>query len=98
MLILLTSALDPCPHGGKKSVCHARVQSLFNSLGDEVKGKTIALGGDGRYFNKEAAQIICKLAAGSGLKKVHWHKHEKRILVPLRYISEEHCDCTRMTK
>jgi phosphoglucomutase len=46
------------------------VQSLFNSLGEEVKGKTIALGGDGRYFNKEAAQIICKLAAGNGVKKV----------------------------
>lgn len=47
-----------------------RIQSLFSSLGDEVKGKTIALGGDGRYFNKEAAQIIIKLAAGNGLKKV----------------------------
>ncbi len=47
-----------------------RVQSLFNSLGDEVKGKTIGLGGDGRYYNKEAAQIILKLAAGAGVKKV----------------------------
>ncbi len=47
-----------------------RVQSLFDSLGDEIKGETIALGGDGRYFNKQAAQIICKLAAGNGLKKV----------------------------
>ena len=47
-----------------------RIQSLFSSLGDEVKGQTIALGGDGRYFNKEAAQIILKLAAGNGLKKV----------------------------
>lgn len=47
-----------------------RVQSLFSSLGDDVKGQTIALGGDGRYFNKDAAQIICKIAAGNGLKKV----------------------------
>ncbi|KAK9804971.1 hypothetical protein WJX73_005729 [Symbiochloris irregularis] len=46
------------------------IQSLFNSLGDEAKGKTIGLGGDGRYFNKEAAQIIIKLAAGAGIKKV----------------------------
>lgn len=46
------------------------VQSLFNALGDEVKGKTLALGGDGRYFGKEAAQIIIKLAAGSGFKRV----------------------------
>jgi phosphoglucomutase len=47
-----------------------RIQSLFDSLGSEVRGKTIGLGGDGRYFNKEAVQIILKLAAGSGLKKV----------------------------
>ena len=43
---------------------------MFNSLGNEVKGKVIGLGGDGRYFNKEAAQIIIKLAAGAGVKKV----------------------------
>ena len=50
-------------------VC-CRIQSLFNSLGDEKNGKTIALGGDGRYFNKQAAQEIIKLAAGNGVKKV----------------------------
>ena len=38
-----------------------RIQSLFSSLGDEVKGKTIALGGDGRYFNKDAAQVAAHL-------------------------------------
>lgn len=47
------------------------VQSLLSSLGDEVKGAELGLGGDGRYFNKEAAQIIIKLAAGNGLKKVY---------------------------
>ncbi|KAK9811703.1 hypothetical protein WJX72_008702 [[Myrmecia] bisecta] len=46
------------------------IQSLFNSLGDEVKGKTIGLGGDGRYYNKEAAQLIVKIAAAAGVKKV----------------------------
>ncbi|KAJ8904333.1 hypothetical protein NDN08_000854 [Rhodosorus marinus] len=45
------------------------VQSLFNSL-DDLEGKTIALGGDGRYFNKEAIQIILRLAAGNGVAKV----------------------------
>lgn len=39
-----------------------RVQSLFNALGAEVSGKALALGGDGRYFGPEAAQIIIKLA------------------------------------
>lgn len=46
------------------------MQSLFDSLGDEVKGKALGLGGDGRYFNKEAVQTILKLAAGAGVKKV----------------------------
>jgi phosphoglucomutase len=46
------------------------VQSLFLALGDEVQGQTLGLGGDGRYFGKEAAQIIIKLAAGNGFKKV----------------------------
>ncbi len=46
------------------------VQSLFYALGAEINGKTLALGGDGRYYGKEAAQIIIKLAAGNGFKKV----------------------------
>lgn len=46
------------------------IQSLFNALGDEAKGQIIGLGGDGRYFNKQAVQIILKLAAGNGVKKV----------------------------
>jgi len=46
------------------------VQSLFNALGDEIKGETLVVGGDGRYFGKEAAQIIIKVAAGNGFKKV----------------------------
>jgi phosphoglucomutase len=48
------------------------VQSLFSALGgpDALRGKTLALGGDGRYFGREAAQIIIKLAAGNGFARV----------------------------
>lgn len=42
----------------------------MTALGDEIKGQELGLGGDGRYFNKDAAQIIIKLAAGNGFKKV----------------------------
>lgn len=42
-----------------------RIQSLFNALGDEAQGKTIGLGGDGRYFNKEA---VCGLACSALLE------------------------------
>ncbi len=59
--LLLSSLSASCAH---------RIQSLFNSLGDEVKGATIGLGGDGRYWNKQATQIILKIAAAAGVKKV----------------------------
>lgn len=41
------------------------VQSIFNSL-EDLQGKTLVLGGDGRYFNRQAIQIIIKMAAANG--------------------------------
>lgn len=40
------------------------VQSIFNSLAD-IQGKTLVLGGDGRYFNRQAIQTIIKIAAAN---------------------------------
>lgn len=42
------------------------IQSIFDVIG-EIKGKTIVLGGDGRFHNKEALQIIIKMAAANGI-------------------------------
>jgi phosphoglucomutase len=41
------------------------VQSIFDSLHD-FTGKTLVLGGDGRYFNRSAIQTIIKMAAANG--------------------------------
>ncbi|MCX7066676.1 MAG: alpha-D-glucose phosphate-specific phosphoglucomutase [Methylococcales bacterium] len=41
------------------------VQSIFDSL-EEITEKTLVLGGDGRYFNRVAIQIIIKMAAANG--------------------------------
>ncbi|KAK1320978.1 hypothetical protein QJS10_CPA03g02020 [Acorus calamus] len=47
------------------------IQALFNSLPPEdYKNGVLVLGGDGRYFNREAAQIIMKIAAGNGVGKI----------------------------
>ncbi|OVA00169.1 Alpha-D-phosphohexomutase superfamily [Macleaya cordata] len=47
------------------------IQALFNSLPPEdFKNGLLVLGGDGRYFNREAAQIIIKIAAGNGVGKI----------------------------
>lgn len=41
------------------------VQSIFDTL-DGYAGKTLVVGGDGRYFNREALQIIIKMASANG--------------------------------
>ncbi|KAJ9139950.1 hypothetical protein P3X46_030641 [Hevea brasiliensis] len=47
------------------------IQALFNSLpSEDYKNGLLVLGGDGRYFNKEASQIIIKIAAGNGVGKI----------------------------
>lgn len=44
------------------------VQSIFDVVG--AKGKTFVLGGDGRYFNDRAAQVILRMAAANGAARV----------------------------
>lgn len=45
------------------------VQAIFDSIGD-VTGKTLVVGGDGRYHNRAAIQTILKMAAAAGFAKV----------------------------
>lgn len=45
------------------------VQSTFNAF-DDVAGKTLVVGGDGRFYNEYAVQIILKMAAANGFLKV----------------------------
>ena len=45
------------------------VQSIFDSI-DVPKGATLTLGGDGRYYNREAIQTILKMAAANGFGRV----------------------------
>jgi phosphoglucomutase len=45
------------------------VQALFDAV-PELKGNTLILGGDGRYFNRQAIQIILRMAAANGVAKI----------------------------
>ncbi len=45
------------------------VQSIFDTIKVPL-GATLTLGGDGRYYNREAIQIILKMAAANGFGKV----------------------------
>ena len=44
------------------------IQSIFDTMDGGAKGKTLVLGGDGRYYNRRAIQIIIKMAAANGIK------------------------------
>ncbi|NEQ24301.1 MAG: alpha-D-glucose phosphate-specific phosphoglucomutase [Microcoleus sp. SIO2G3] len=52
------------------------VQSIFDSVAsqtggsDNFQGQTLVLGGDGRYYNRQACQIILKMAAANGFGRV----------------------------
>ncbi len=45
------------------------VQSIFDSL-EGFGGQTLVLGGDGRFFNREAVDIILRMAAANGFGRV----------------------------
>src|SRR5512146_2535114 len=45
------------------------VQSIFDSIA-APKGASLVLGGDGRYYNRAAIQIILKMAAANGFGRV----------------------------
>ncbi len=45
------------------------VQSIFDSL-EGYQGQTLVVGGDGRYYNRQAIQIILKMAAANGFGRV----------------------------
>jgi len=67
----------PGTSGLRKQVSHFQrphylenfVQSIFDVRPD-LRGGTLALGGDGRYYNREAIQIILRMAAANGVARV----------------------------
>lgn len=45
------------------------IQAVFDTIGDH-EGKLLIVGGDGRYYNDQAIQIILRMAAANGFGKV----------------------------
>ncbi len=50
------------------------IQSIFNCLredeGTDLRKETLIIGGDGRYYNRQAIQTIVRMAAANGVAKV----------------------------
>lgn len=45
------------------------IQAIFEALGERIVGSTIVVGGDGRYYLKEAISKIVKIAAANRVRK-----------------------------
>ncbi|MFU8896032.1 MAG: alpha-D-glucose phosphate-specific phosphoglucomutase [Gammaproteobacteria bacterium] len=45
------------------------LQAMFNAAGD-FAGATLVAGGDGRYWNREALQVLFRIAAGNGVRRI----------------------------
>ncbi|QIK37352.1 alpha-D-glucose phosphate-specific phosphoglucomutase [Caldichromatium japonicum] len=45
------------------------VQAIFDTQ-PELKGGTLVVGGDGRYFNREAIQVILRIAAANWVRQI----------------------------
>lgn len=67
----------PGTSGLRKKVAHFQqqhylenfVQAIFN-VASNLKGALLIVGGDGRYYNAHAVQIILRIAAANGVKHV----------------------------
>ncbi|MBP7002806.1 alpha-D-glucose phosphate-specific phosphoglucomutase [Amaricoccus sp.] len=57
------------PHFQQPNYVQNFVQAIFDSL-EGFAGKTLVIGGDGRYFNREVIQIALKMAAAAGFGRV----------------------------
>jgi phosphoglucomutase len=62
----LRKRVDVFRHG---NYLHNFVQAVFDTQ-SELVGGTLVLGGDGRFFNREAIQVILQMAAANGLARV----------------------------
>lgn len=46
------------------------VQAILEANGAALVGSTLVVGGDGRYYCKEAAELIVRLSAANGVSKL----------------------------
>ena len=57
------------------------VQCTLSAMGDTLKGSALVVGGDGRYYGKEASEKIIRMCAANGVCIMclisHHHDHHE---------------------
>lgn len=57
-----------CVFQSRRNYLHNFVQSVFSSIDlRDRQGSTVAVGGDGRFFNQTAIKVIVQMAAANGV-------------------------------
>lgn len=46
------------------------IQSILDAIPEGSQGSTLVIGGDGRFYNDVVIQLIIKIAAANGVKKL----------------------------
>jgi phosphoglucomutase len=46
------------------------LQAIFDTLGTQLRGATLVIGGDGRFLNREVAQTALRMAAANGAARL----------------------------
>ena len=54
----------------QENYSEAFVASILLSIPEGVEGSSLVIGGDGRYWNPEVTQLIAKIGAAYGVKKL----------------------------
>lgn len=54
----------------KPNYSESFITSILQSIPEGVEGSFLVIGGDGRYYNPEVVQLIAKIGAAYGVKKL----------------------------
>jgi phosphoglucomutase len=54
----------------KENYSEAFIASILLAIPEGAEGSTLVIGGDGRYWNPEVMQLIAKIGAAYGVKKL----------------------------
>ena len=54
----------------QEDYAEAFIASILQSIPEGVEGSFLVIGGDGRYWNPEVTQLIAKIGAAYGVKKL----------------------------